>query len=264
MSDRKETRSLSPLHPNRKDVCIVGNGRFGAYLADRIKCQSPVDDNLHVSTIDVATPAVDRIDLIHAANIVIFAVPIRHLNTMAIELSELVQPGTLVMDVCSIKEHACDILAMLFQGIPRVDLVGTHPMFGPQTAPTITNANKVAICPIRGSTDRAVRFWESLGASTVILSAAEHDQQACQQMFDHFVCRAALAAGVRRVELSTRTHEMFMDIADIVDRNSIELFQDMCRYNRHAKPFLSGFIKTIHSMFDIVFESVSAATSTSV
>ena len=81
-------------------------------------------------------------------DIVLLAMPVRALAQVAADIAPLVRPGTLVIDVCSIKTRP---MAILCDTLPdHVDIVGTHPLFGPQSGRDGIAGLRIAVCPGRG------------------------------------------------------------------------------------------------------------------
>jgi prephenate dehydrogenase len=224
-------------------IAIIGAaGRFGSYLATRASLAGHA-----VACIDTNSPREDAYKAVGCANLVIFAVPIRTLEQCVAEFAPHVQDRATVIDVCTVKMYPCAVMARAFQD-RNVTVVGTHPLFGPQSAPVIGPEHKVAVCPVQKSSLDIEEFFRQLGATPVVVTPDEHDKQQCQQMIDHFIGRTCVAAGINRVPLSTKTHELMMNIVEIVDKNSVDLYEDMYSFNPHAPAFLRNFMATATRM----------------
>ncbi|MFX9058099.1 prephenate dehydrogenase/arogenate dehydrogenase family protein, partial [Acinetobacter baumannii] len=86
------------------------------------------------------------------------------------------RPGALVVDVCSIKTRPLEILERALP--PGVDLLGTHPLFGPESGRAGLAGLRIALCPVRGRrAGQARRFLRRLGLAVTVTTAAEHDRQ---------------------------------------------------------------------------------------
>ena len=108
-------------------------------------------------------------------DLVVVAVPI-HVTVEVIEkIAPHVRPGACLMDVTSIKR--APLAAMLAAAPEGVDVVGTHPMFGPHGVDF--DRQKVVLCRGRGDAgfSRVKSLYESFGADTVDATAEEHDAQ---------------------------------------------------------------------------------------
>lgn len=180
---------------------------------------------------------------------VLFCVPIRAFHNALIQWLPYIRDESLVADTCSVKVHPCQWMTQ--QERPDLRFIGTHPLFGPQTAPNSCLGEKIAICQV-GETDHseeAVEFFHQfMGLETVVCTAEDHDRQMATQAINHFIGRASAKSGLERVRLSTKTHEHFMKIQDIVCGNSEELFHDMNRFNPFAAAQREAFLEAAHSI----------------
>jgi chorismate mutase / prephenate dehydrogenase len=110
-----------------------------------------------------------------AHDLVVLAVPIASTPEMARRVGPRVRPGCCLMDITSLKHTP--LAAMLEATAEGVDVVGTHPMFGPHGVDF--DRQKVVLCRGRGTVwfDRIKKLYESFGAETIEASAEEHDMQ---------------------------------------------------------------------------------------
>jgi prephenate dehydrogenase len=229
------------------EIGIIGGGRFGAYFAAQLERVG-----YRVSVADVAdAPGVRAGNLARACGspIVIYAVPIRSLEGAILETRDALAPGAVVMDVCSVKIIPCGLLERL---LPGVAVVGTHPLFGPQSAPVSCAGQRIAVCALGTGGDAAARVeavWAALGLIVVRCSPEEHDTQVARTQFlTHYIGRGTVRAGIERMALSTRTHEALMDIVDVVGHDSIELFEDMAAYNPKVPEVRANFLAALKAI----------------
>jgi len=91
------------------------------------------------------------------------------------EIAPHVKKGACLMDITSIKRAPLE--AMLAAAPEGVDVVATHPMFGPHGFDF--DRQKVVLCKGRGDAAfaRVKKLYESFGAETIDASAEEHDAQ---------------------------------------------------------------------------------------
>jgi len=108
-------------------------------------------------------------------DLVVLAVPIDVTVDIAKKIGPHVRPGACLMDITSIKRPP--LQAMLESTPETVDVVGTHPMFGPHGVDF--DRQKVVLCRGRGdvSFQRVKKLYEGFGAETIEATAEEHDQQ---------------------------------------------------------------------------------------
>jgi chorismate mutase / prephenate dehydrogenase len=108
-------------------------------------------------------------------DLVIVAVPIAATRAVIDEVAPKVKRGACIADVTSVKRAPME--AMLAGAPAEVDVVGTHPMFGPSGQDM--DRQKVVLVRGRGEVgfDRVKRLFESFGAEVIEATAEEHDAQ---------------------------------------------------------------------------------------
>jgi len=107
-----------------------------------------------------------------------FSVPINQLERTIINISPYLKPGSIVYDVCSVKEQPCKW--MLEQLPSSVSIIGTHPLFGPDSAGSSLKGCKIAICPVWDwDWGLGIRDW-------VPPSLTERSRQGMQELPRHF------------------------------------------------------------------------------
>ena len=124
---------------------------------------------------------------IKTSNIIMISVPINITEKTIKEIAPKVSSGSLIMDITSIKTGPMD--AMLKYAPEDVEILGTHPMFGP-SIPDI-RGQIVIFTPVEGRSTKWLPIIRSLyednGAHIEILHASEHDRMmAVVQGLTHF------------------------------------------------------------------------------
>ncbi len=231
------------------DIGIIGSGRFGAYFAGQLERIGHRVHRYDPAIPDIASDAT-RVRVC-GAPLVIYAVPIRDLDAALRDTGPLLAPPTIAMDVCSVKLIPCALLA---RHLPHVAAVGTHPVFGPHSAPVSCASQRLALCPFAGRpgvADAAAAIFvrellSRLGVSIIECTPEEHDHQMARSQFiTHFIGRGAARCGIERVTLSTKTHDALMDIVDIVTQDSWILFEDMAAFNPMVRAARAEFLAAL-------------------
>jgi len=113
---------------------------------------------------------------VQESDIVIVSVPINVTEETIAEIAPKMKAGSLLMDFTSIKVKPVE--AMRKFAPPDVEILGTHPMFGPSIR-TI-RGQTVILVPIEGRSEKwfpVIReLFEETGAHVEITTAAEHDR----------------------------------------------------------------------------------------
>ncbi|MDI9393948.1 MAG: prephenate dehydrogenase [Euryarchaeota archaeon] len=114
--------------------------------------------------------------VIPESDIVIVSVPINATEESIAEVAPKMKAGSLLMDFTSIKVKPVEAMRKFTPG--DVEILGTHPMFGP-TIPTI-RGQTVILVPVEGRSEKwfpVIRqLFEDSGAHVEITTAAEHDR----------------------------------------------------------------------------------------
>jgi len=175
-------------------VTILGPGLLGGSLALALKARTKAHVTVWGRRAESLQEIVDRgsadaavADVAAAAkgaDIVVFATPVEAMASLATQIAPVLHPGTLVVDVGSVKACVVTELTPIFAG--RARFIGCHPMAGSeQTGFAASRADlfegSVCILTPEASTSRdtaadAAAFWQSVGCSTRELAPTEHDQ----------------------------------------------------------------------------------------
>lgn len=228
---------------------IIGFGQFGQFMARHLK---PFFD-LAVCDAAERRNEAERIgvgwsDFAAVANrkIVVFAVPLQALETVLRRSVPHLQPGAMCFDVCSVKLKPLELMREI---LPQsVEIVGTHPLFGPQSGREGIEGLRVAFCPLRTKkAEKIKRFLAGeLKLKVLEKSPEEHDREMAHvQALTHFVARALDELHVIDSDLATVSYEELMRAARLVSEDSWELFQTIQLGNPFAEPKRRAFIEKL-------------------
>lgn len=233
------------------EIGIVGFGAFGQLMARHlrphcsivvydVKADSAKAEALGVSMVSFETVA--------SCRVIILAVPVAQMRNVAADLAPLLKPGTLVIDVGSVKVGPAAIMDMLLPD--DVDIVASHPLFGPQSASDGIAGLRIAICPIRGRRFRVAAFCRKLGLDVIMTTPEEHDREIAQvQGITHLVASVLGKMELQPTRLTTRSFEKLMSAVDMVRHDAPEVFQAILRGNPYAGDVLKRF-KSLTSALD--------------
>jgi len=174
-ASRLEQRRFLQARAEHFSIGIIGGTQgMGAFLA-RVFGDGgfPVEAmGLGDGGVVVGAPA---IEVAARHDVVVVAVPIDITVDVVKQIAPHVKKGACLMDITSIKRAPLE--AMLAAAPEGVDVVGTHPMFGPHGVDF--DRQKVVLCRGRGDAAfaRVKKLYESFGAETIDATAEEHDAQ---------------------------------------------------------------------------------------
>ncbi|MEM1381146.1 MAG: prephenate dehydrogenase [Pseudomonadota bacterium] len=213
-----------------KTLSVVGVGAFGAFMLRHVTPYFDVrvhDPQRDLSAI-TATYNVAACTLVEAAkaDIVVIAVPVRAIESVALALREHLRPNQLVMDVASVKVLPTEILAKHLP--PEVEIIGLHPLFGPQSGKAGIHGQNIAVVNVRSkSADKVSAFLaEQLGLNIITCTAQEHDEQmAYVQGLTHMIARVFQKMDMPPIDQETKTFSLLRNMVDIVKDDSDALFK---------------------------------------
>lgn len=220
-------------------IGIIGFGAFGRLMARHL---SPYATLLAFDPVPIppgcaAAHGVTPASLAEAAAspVVVLAVPVSRMDETVAAVRPHLRPGTLVLDVGSVKAGPAAIMA---RGLPDfVDIVATHPLFGPQSARDGVRGLKIAICPVRGRrTGRVGAFLRrGLGLRVIVTTPEAHDRDAATvQGLTHLIAKVLVQMEPLPARMTTRSFDLLMDAVGMVRHDAPEVFQAIERANPYA------------------------------
>lgn len=248
--------ALNP-HPRRRPwgerIGIIGLGGFGSFLAAHLA--RFVDVTVHDIVdrrVDAADIGVEWGTLEEAASkdVLILAVPLNSLKVVLRQLSDGVRRELLVLDVCSVKHVPIQLMR---EHLPHAELVGTHPLFGPESAKGGLLGHTIVLCPIVVCSAhlRHLRTFCSrdLGLNIIEIGPEEHDRQmATVQGVTHFIARAASEIGIGPSNLSTAAYRHLLEVTRLLKNDSWDLFETIQQGNPFAREMRRVFMEKLKEL----------------
>lgn len=221
----------------RKTLGIIGLGAFGRLMLKHLK------PHFQICAYDPSPEAVAfgsaqgirmvAIEQVAKASIVVLGPPVPRMGEVVAAIKDHLAPGTLVLDVGSVKYN---IAQLLEKELPaHVDIVCTHPLFGPQSGKNGIAGLKIAVCSVRNE-DRAqkvaVFLREALDLNVIMTTPEKHDRDMAAVMgLTHMVAKVLLEMEPLPKDLTTKSYERLMEAVDMLRYDSMELFLAIERDN---------------------------------
>jgi len=178
------------------------------------------------------------------ADVVILAVPIDKLKEAVRAIKPHLKKGAIVCDVASVKVRPAELLQ---KELPEsVNIVCTHPLFGPQSGKNGIKGLKIAVCPIRGRGIAKIRKFlqAKLGLRVIMTTPAEHDREvAAVQGLTHMIAKVLVAMEPLPKKMTTKSFDLMMDAIEMVRHDSMELFLAIERDNPFSAKLRHKFFK---------------------
>ncbi|MGH1365565.1 MAG: prephenate dehydrogenase/arogenate dehydrogenase family protein [Calditrichia bacterium] len=238
---------------SKEKIAIVGKGNFGRGLQQLLNSYAPQFDIIMLDKLP-DSELIGDLDVIKTCKVVIPAVPLSKFENVTQQISEVVQPGSIVIDVCTTKYYPATVMERL---LPKsVDLIASHPLFGPESLRmanwNLTGLNLV-IWPLRITDERFVAIEDALkatGMNIVRKSPEDHDKTLADSQFLSLLVGALLERlDITSSEMNTRSFDELLDVKETT-RNDYHILLDVFRYNPFCKPKLTEVLKTVNSLGD--------------
>lgn len=226
---------------------IVGFGRCGRLAAEILSRRyrvSVTDARDRSAEAEVAGVEWSDLPTVARKSVVLLAVPIRALPSVLDELEPLLSPGAVVVDLCSVKVKP---MAWMARRLPdHVEYVGTHPLFGPDSAREHGFLGQgIVVTPApghEGVADRVVREARELGLEPIVTSPEDHDRQmARSQALVFLLARSVRAAGLGSAEYATPSERWVGSAMRLVGEDSDQLYEDILTLNPYAAEAVFAF-----------------------
>lgn len=195
-----------------RQLGVVGLGLMGASLARAVRAIGPgvrivaVEPRADVRARALAEKVVDEAlaeagPVFASCDLVVLCTPVATIEPLLAPVSRLLADGAILTDVGGAKERVVQLARTEVRA--GVRFVGAHPMFGGHggyegARPEIWKGGAVAICTDGDpeAVEKVADFHETLGATAVRCTAAEHDAAVAMVSHLPYLLASALAAAV--------------------------------------------------------------------
>ncbi len=234
-------------------IGLIGFGRLGRLIAKNLAQDADlyIYDTFDYSD-EIKELGAQSVDLKTVCNcpIVIPFVPMSELEELLKQMAPYLKKDSLVIDVCSVKTMP---VQWMKEYLPEeVSILGTHPMFGPDSAKDTLFGCKIVLCPIRIKEDiyQGIKsYLETHGLKVIEAAPEEHDKQIAHSLLlTHFIGRSLMDFEAKSLPIDTKGYRRLMKILETVENDSWQLFEDMNRYNPYAKETRDNFLASMSSI----------------
>jgi len=237
-----------------KEIGLVGFGNFSKFIVKYLK---PFFDVCVYSNHDVSKEAeefgikVCSLEEASSKEIVILSKPVQFLEELLREMKNYVKQGSLILDVSSVKVKPVELMEKYLP--ETVDILGTHPMFGPKSGKNGIKGLKIVLCPIRMKNhqlEEIEKFLrEKFELEVLIKTPEEHDREAAYVMgLTHLIGKAMSKLELPESDINTKSYQHLLDMMDMVKDDSEELFQTIEKENPFAEEARNKFIEKIEKV----------------
>ncbi|QEL25926.1 prephenate dehydrogenase [Bosea sp. F3-2] len=234
-------------------IGIMGFGAFGRLMARHLQPHFTlrICDPTHPAELDSSGKGVAPASTaeVAACDLVILAVPVPAIPEAVAALRPHLKTGAIVLDVGSVKIGPARAMEAALPS--DVEIIGTHPLFGPQSARNGLAGLKIALCPIRGSsTPRIAAFLRHVLKLKVIVTTADaHDREvAMVQGLTHLIAKILIRMEPLPRTMTTASFDLLMQATEMVRYDAPNVFMAIERANPHAKAVRDRFFALAEEM----------------
>jgi prephenate dehydrogenase len=180
----------------------------------------------------------------------VFSVPLGSLESVAKEYSNKLNEKTIIVDVTSVKVRPLQILKKYFK---KQQILGTHPIFGPQSGKNGIAGLPIVLCNVSVEKSRYARIKRFLsstfGLSIIEQTAEQHDREiAYVQGLAHFIGRALKEMNIREYSTSTESYKQLLQLVNLIGDDSFELYKTIQNGNKYTKNVRKKLLDTLTSL----------------
>ncbi|GEM_PF-170711 len=250
---RNEQSKISKMDCKIKNIGLIGFGRFGKLIISHLKD----DFEFHVYDKSNKDKEIKESDakpssLEDACNqdIIILAVPISEIGSALKKIKNLIKKDAVMIDVCSVKEHPVKLMKSI---LPKhVQILATHPMFGPDTASDSLEGRKIVLCKVRikeNAYSQIKKFLESKKLDVIETTPENHDREIAKSLvLTQFIGRALMEMKAAAQKVDTKGHKELIKILDIAKNDTWQLFEDMNRFNKYSKEVRKKLVSSLNNI----------------
>lgn len=228
-------------------VGLIGFGRFGRMVYHYLK------RDMEVRVYDLDRQRLQGVagaasyEEVLSCSMILLCVPISTLQNVCKGIAPYLRSGQIVADTCSVKQLP---LEWMVRHLPdTVQILGTHPLFGPESGREGIAGLKIALCPARmklSSYTNICRYLEGLGLVLAQTTPQEHDRQiARSQAIFHLIAQALKELSWGDALICTPGPEAFYRLVRTVQNDTQQLFRDIETKNPQAALYREQFLRKL-------------------
>ena len=169
--------------------------------------------------------------------VLFLCVSISALEDVLLRIRDYLSPDTLLLDTCSVKVYPVSLMEKLLPS--PLELIATHPMFGPDSARNGLKGLPMIFWPVRAKRETSEywkNFFSRIGLHVVCMSPEEHDREAAfTQGITHYIGRVISDLKLADSSIGTLGYKKLLEITEQTCNDPWQLFLDLQRYNPYTR-----------------------------
>ena len=219
-------------------IGVYGLGRFGSFWAGSLATTH--NDIVAYSRSRHSLPEGVRSgseEEVLTSDLLFYCVAISSFEEVLASTASKIGPDTIVMDTCSVKKYPMEWMKRHLS--PSQYLMGTHPMFGPDSAKNGMKGLPLVMCAMGEKDQRYEKvknLFLDMDLRVIEMTADEHDRDAAfSQGVTHFIGRVLKEMDVQDKEIATKGYKSLLEIVEQTCNDPLQLFYDLQRYNPYTR-----------------------------
>ncbi len=218
-------------------IGVYGLGRFGFFWSELLAEKFDVlgYNRSLLPDIPKKVSIVDENQILQS-DILFLCVSISSLENVLESIASRLKPGCLVFDTSSVKVYPVKLMKAILPD--TVDIIATHPMFGPDSGKNGVKSLPVVFIPVRdrlGYAEKWRQIFIDFGMRVIEITAEEHDRDAAlTQGVTHFIGRVLNELNLKDSEIATVGYKSLLSIVEQTCNDPLQLFMDLQHYNPYT------------------------------
>lgn len=232
-------------------TCIYGMGRFGQFWAHELSKVLPMVGGFNRTPRELPPTIIpmDRKEL-YQADVIIICTAISSIKDILNQIAPHLKKGALVMDCCSVKVWPVQKMREILPD--HIEIMGTHPMFGPDSGKEGIKGLPIVVSPVRINEEREKKWtdlFEKMGLDVIKMTPDEHDLEAAYtQGITHFIGRTLSEMGLEKSRIGTSGYMSLQRIVEQTCNDPWQLFLDLQKYNPYTEEMRSKLNRVLLEM----------------
>lgn len=221
-----------------KSVGIIGNGKMGKIMSEIFS------ESLDVAIYDIKNKNPKSLQKVCQQNLVLICIPTSAFKNALKSIKKLVSKNSVVMDVGSVKGTPTKLMLKMLP--KKVQILGSHPMFGPNS---LKSSKHIVLCPIRirKETLSSIKsLFEKRGIKTVSMTPKAHDRlMARTQFLVHLFAWLSKSFDVRSEDFLPKSYKLMTRAFEIADTNDKFLKSITTKEAEKTSQLIKARLKTL-------------------
>jgi prephenate dehydrogenase len=234
-------------------IGIIGNGNFTKFIAPILEKYFEIFIFSRSGTFLFNHPQhllENEGSIMRDLDYLIFSIPLFGIEEMCKKIQDKVSEKTIIVDVTSVKVEPLRILKQYFL---NNQILGTHPIFGPQSGKNGIENLPIVLTNVSVEENKYLEIKnflsEVLKLKVIEKTAGQHDREmAYVQGLSHFIGRALAAMEIQDYDTATQSYKQLVNLEYLVGNDSWDLYKTIQNGNELTKDVRAEFLKTLQNL----------------